>query len=130
MREAVPYEIRQALGMPHADLAEACERIRTMRQTELCAEHLLRSGRLLPGQPAPARAPGGFAGQMARLAHAAPAAFVMTALFLSLALGWVALVDRPQADTWKSAVQSDAHPSRDVEQLLRASRRLREAANN
>lgn len=110
MHEAVPYEIRQALGMPHADLAEACERIRTMRQTELYAEHLRRTGRLI--QPKSGRLP-------------APRilAVILASAVLALLLGWTSLAGQPQADTWKHRFQSGAHHQPDVEQLLRAARR-------
>ena len=42
---AVPREIGEALGMPGADMAAACERIRTLRQTEKSAEFLVLKGR-------------------------------------------------------------------------------------
>jgi hypothetical protein len=63
MSGVVPEEIRDALGMPEADMATACERIRTMRQTEVTAEYLLfRSGSLsllLRGTCPGGRGPGG-----------------------------------------------------------------------
>jgi uncharacterized protein YigA (DUF484 family) len=42
LRLAVPQPSRDALGMPDASLAECCERIRTLRQTELSAQHMHR----------------------------------------------------------------------------------------
>lgn len=124
MNEAVPYEIRQALGMPNADLSTACERIRTMRQTELFAESLRRSGRLCPARVEPPLEP-------ALITHKdsvfSPRILVviLAAVLLALLLGWTSLAGQPQADTWKHRFQSAAHPQPDVEQLLRAARRER-----
>ncbi|KAF0232386.1 MAG: hypothetical protein FD177_2576 [Desulfovibrionaceae bacterium] len=128
MNEAVPYEIRQALGMPHADLATACERIRTMRQTELYAEHLHRTGRLCPPKPDKPLAPP-FITQEDALFLSRILAVILAAALLALLLGWTSLAGQPQADTWKHRFQSSAHPQPDVEQLLRAARRERVAFN-
>lgn len=128
MNEAVPYEIRQALGMPNADLSTACERIRTMRQTELFAEDLRRSGRLCPPKAEMPVAPPLITHEDSLFSRRI-LAVILAAVLLALLLGWTSLAGQPQADTWKHRFQSSAHPEPDVEQLLRAARRERAAFN-
>lgn len=128
MNESVPYEIRQALGMPDADLTTACERIRTMRQTELFAESLRRSGRLCPPRVDKPLAPSLITHEDS-LFPSRILALILAAVLLALLLGWASLAGQPQAETWKHRFQSSAHPEPDVEQLLRAARRERVAFN-